>query len=146
MDLIFFLISFFCVAVACYFAVKYSDQVLKDAIEKQNRRVAEIPTRVIERRIMPERYRIEMEVIDAPDRPVPDNYIRHRMIERMLADLPNHIFKIDCISPYEKIGPETPHDRCREIRECQMKRVFKYRGELSAVPYEQSDLLPVNQL
>ncbi len=139
MELVSFLISFFCVAVACYFAVKFSDQMLKDAIAAQAyARVPIIESMHMPREfIMPLRFRAEMQVLDRKDR-IPDAYIRRQMIENMLNDLPDDILIIDIISPYEQITPMTPRDRCIEIRNCQIKRAFKYRAEITVVPYRQS--------
>ena len=135
-----YIICLLCTATACYFAVKFSDQMLKDAIKaKAAKEMPFTETFYIHHEtVRPIKFRTEMFTNDEPGRNAPFEYIRSRMIEQMLKELPEDIFYIDMVSPYEKIDSNTSSSRYYEIMDCQRRRLFKYRGEINVIPYRQA--------
>lgn len=114
--------------------------MLKDAIKAKAAEKTPFfePGYIHREAIYPMKFRTEMFMNDNPGRNVPIEYIRSRMIEVMLKELPEDVFYIDMVSPYERIDSSTSHSRYYEIMDCQRRRVFKYRGEINVIPYRQS--------
>jgi hypothetical protein len=135
-----FLVFFAAFAYLCEKAVSFSATMLADAIKAKE---AEEWSPFLPQIFIPERRKIghefraeqhvTLEMLQHAR--LPEGYVERQIAERMIRELPlsevEALFGIDVISPYERIGPDTPYERIREIHEMQHRRAVAYRASLT---------------